>query len=86
MSKPIVGENVETIGGKGDNIQIVIDKHSDKQWFFLLVDFTCLQFLEKKTWKTVLTSVSCVFSTKFHEVKILGRKIGEKMVWISVKS
>jgi hypothetical protein len=31
MSKPIVGENVETIGGKGDNIQIVIDKHSDKQ-------------------------------------------------------
>jgi hypothetical protein len=52
----------------------------------LLVDFTCLQFLEKKTWKTVLTSVSCVFSTKFHEVKILGRKIGEKMVWISVKS
>jgi hypothetical protein len=31
MSKQIVAENVETIGGKGDNIQIVIDKHSDKQ-------------------------------------------------------
>ncbi len=34
MSKQIVGENVETIVGKGDNLQIVIEKHSDKQWFF----------------------------------------------------
>jgi hypothetical protein len=31
MSKQIVGENVETIGGKGDNLQIVIEKHGDKQ-------------------------------------------------------
>ncbi len=60
MSKKIVGANVETIGGKGDNLQIVIEKHSDKQWFLLVVDFTCLQFLGKKTWKTVLTSVNCV--------------------------
>jgi hypothetical protein len=42
--------------------------------------FYLFAVFRKKTWKTVLTSVNCVFSTKFNEVKILGRKIGEKMV------
>jgi hypothetical protein len=34
MSKQIVGENVETSGGKGDNLQIVIEKQWQAVIFF----------------------------------------------------
>jgi hypothetical protein len=34
MSKQIVGENVEKIGGKGDNLQIVIEKMVTSSDFF----------------------------------------------------